>query len=127
MIVIVIEATVAIFGPILSLLLMLLMRKFKINVEHETVDKILSKVIGFGEQKAKQALKDGKPLSGPEVAQLALQQAEYLAVKSKLPKWATEKLSELIESKLGESKLNTGSVTAPKEAAPKEEPVPAAG
>jgi len=108
----VIEGVAAIAFPILSLLLMALAHKWKLKIEQEKIDWVLSKAIGFGEQKAKVALKDGKPMSGPEIAKIAVEHGSKLLDQYKLPKKLGDYLADLIEAKLGEKVVSDGGAKA---------------
>jgi hypothetical protein len=108
----VIEGVVAIALPILSILGMALARKWKLKIEQDKLDWVLSKAIGFGEQKAKTALKDGKPMAGPEIAKIAVEQGSKLLEQYQLPKKLGDYLADLIEAKLGERVVEAGGARA---------------
>lgn len=108
LVVTVIEGVVAIALPILSILLMSLIRKWNLKIEQDKVDWVLKKALGFAEQKAKVALKDGKPMEGPEIAKAAVEHGTALLEKYGLAKKFGEWLADGIEAKLGESVLDDG-------------------
>jgi hypothetical protein len=108
----VIEAAIAIVTPVLSVLIMLLIRKWKLKIEQDKVDWILSKAVGAGEQYVKGKLKDGKPVDGPEAARIALELGNKLLEQYKLPSKLGTYLSELIEAKLGEGVVDAGGARA---------------
>jgi hypothetical protein len=95
-----------IFVPVLSTLIVSLLRRWKINVEFAQVNDIATKAAGWAEQKALSALKEGKEkTSGGDKMKLALDFANGLANQYKLSSKATEKLQDLIESALGQEKV----------------------
>jgi hypothetical protein len=101
-----IKASLAIAGPVLSVLVVTLLRRWKINLEYDQVNKLVSAAAGFAEQKSAIALKEGaQKTSGAEKLKLALDFADSLAKQYKLSAKATSKLTELIESHLGQAKL----------------------
>lgn len=88
-----------IFVPVLSTLVVSLLRRWKVNIEYQQVASIAEKAAGWAEHKALAALKEGKPKTpGAEKMKLALDFANGLAAQYKLPSKATTKLQELIES-----------------------------
>lgn len=104
-----------IFVPVLSTLIVSLLKRWKINVEFEQVNSIATKAAGWAEQKALSALKEGKEkTSGAEKMKLALDFANGLANQYKLSAKATEKLQDLIESALGQEvvKANVAATAA---------------
>ena len=109
----IIEAVAAIVVPILSVLFMFLINKWKLKIELEVVEWILKKSIGFAEQKSRNALKAGRPLEGPEIAQVAIVHGTKLLKNYKLAEKFGEWLADGIEAQLGQSKLEN--VEAPKE------------
>jgi hypothetical protein len=95
-----------IFVPVLSTLIVSLLRRWKINVEFEQVNSIAVKATGWAEQKALSALKEGKEKTGgADKMKLALDFGNGLANQYKLSAKATEKLQDLIESALGQEKV----------------------
>lgn len=95
-----------IFVPVLSTLIVSLLKRWKINVEFEQVNSIATKAAGWAEQKALAALKEGKEkTAGADKMKLALDFANGLANQYKLSAKATEKLQDLIESALGQEKV----------------------
>jgi hypothetical protein len=110
-----IEQLTKIIIPILGVLLMLLVRKWQLKVEQDQVDWIVTKAVGFGEQKAKVALKAGTPLDAPETLKFALEHGSALLNQYKLPAKLGEYLADLIEAKLGEKIVEPVKVPVPKE------------
>lgn len=108
LLVIIIQAVAAIVTPVLGVLLMILVRKWQLKIEQDKVEWIVSKAVGFGEQKAKQALNAGKPMEGPEIAKVAVEQGGKLLQQYKLPKKLGDYLADLVEAKLGEKLLDQG-------------------
>jgi len=104
----IISFVAAVATPVLSVLAISLLRKWGVKLEREKVEWIASKAIGYGEQKAKNALKDGKPLEGPEIMKMALHQAAQLAEGYKADKKLAAYLENLIEAKLGEKVIEQG-------------------
>jgi len=97
-----IEASKALLVPILIVLGVIANKKWKLGLETSTIEWIVSKSVGFGEQKAKGALRDGKPMEGPAILKAALEHGEALLIKKgMIGKWG-DKLADLIEAKLGE-------------------------
>jgi len=107
----VIQIVGAIATPVLSLLLISLLRRWNIKVEQQKAEWVLGKAVGFGEQKLKTLLKDGKEVVGNEIAKEALGLAERLG-KGKLAPWAKKELMDLIEAKLGEHVIDEGGAKA---------------
>lgn len=108
----VIEAVLAIVTPILSILIMLLVKKWKLKIEQDKVDWVLSKGLGAGEQYIKGKLKAGLPVEGPEVAKIALDLTNKLAVQYQLPSKLGNYFADLIEAKLGEAVIEAGGAKA---------------
>lgn len=97
------EIIVAIAVPVLVSLIHTLLKKYGVKVQMETLDSVLSKAIGFAEQKAKKALKAGEDQTGnAQKLDWALSKGMELAEANKLDKWVVDKLEDLIEAKLGE-------------------------
>ncbi len=97
-----IEVSTALALPLLIVLAMVANKKWKLGLERDTIEWVVSKAVGFGEQKAKVALKDGKPMEGPKILEAALGHGTSLLVtKGLAAKWG-DKLADLIEAKLGE-------------------------
>jgi len=95
-----------IFVPVLSTVIVSLLKRWKIGVEFEQVHSIATKAAGWAEQKALTALKDGaEKTSGGEKMKMALDFANGLANQYKLSAKATAKLQDLIESALGQEKV----------------------
>lgn len=105
------QVFVAIAVPVLSTLVVVLARRWKMNLEFDKVNAIALKAAGWAEQKAYKALREGQPQSSSaEKLDTALEFAKDLANKYKLPAKATEKLEDLIEAALGEKKVQDGGV-----------------
>jgi len=101
------KAFTAIFVPVISFFVVTLLRRWKIKLEHEQVEKIAVSAAGWAEQKALVALKDGgKQTAGGEKMKMALDFANGLASQYKLKSKATTQLEALIESGLGAKKLD---------------------
>ena len=93
--------------PVISYLIIVLLRRWNVKIEQDKIDWILQKTVGYAEQKAKVALKDGKPMSGPEVLKVALDQGNKFLTKYALDKKFSSWLTDLIEAKLGEKTRET--------------------
>lgn len=104
----VIEAAVAIVTPILSILLMVLIRKWNLKIEQEKVDWVLDKGIGHGEQLAKKALKDGKPIDEPGIKSAAVEKSRELLKKYGLAKKFGDWIADGIEARLGQKVVEAG-------------------
>lgn len=99
------EAVVIIAVPVVSTLVVTLLNRWGLKVELEKIDAIVTKAVGFAEQKAKKALRDGLPrTASADKLDVALNFARDLSAKYKLSQKAIDKLSDLIEAKLGEEK-----------------------
>lgn len=107
----IIQIVGAIAVPVLSTLLIVLLRRWNIKVEYEKAAWVAGKAKDFAEQKARVALKDGKTLDAPEVAKIALEQARLLG-QGKLAPWATRMLQDLIEAKVGQDNTPAANVPA---------------
>ena len=112
--VLVIQFVAAVATPVLSMLLIMGLRKWNIKLEQDKVEWALGKAVGYGEQAAKKALKDGKPLEGPAVMKIAVEQGDKLLKQYKVDKKVIAYLEDLIEAKLGEKELEK-KPQAPKE------------
>lgn len=108
LLVIIISGVFAIVTPVISALVMAAIRKWHLKVEQEQVDWILGKAVGFGEQKLKTLLKDGKPVDGSEIAKAALEEGNKLLQKYGLAKKFGDWLAAGIEAKLGEKVIEAG-------------------
>lgn len=105
-----ISLIVIIFVPVLSTLVATLLRRWKINIEFDQVNSIAKKAAGWAEQKADSALKEGcVKTAGADKMKLAMNFANELADKYKLPAKATDKLQDLIEASLGREKIKVAS------------------
>lgn len=101
------QAFVVIAVPVISTLVAVLLRRWKINLEADQVEKVAAKAAGWAEQKALSALKEGKPkTSAAEKMDLALNFGNELVEKYGLKRAAAEKLQDLIEAELGKKKLD---------------------
>lgn len=100
------QAFVVIAVPVISTLVAVLLRRWKINLEADQVEKVAAKAAGWAEQKALSALKEGKPkTSAAEKMSLALDFGNEMVDKYKLKSSAVSKLEHLIEAHLGSKKL----------------------
>jgi len=105
------KVAVAIFTPVLGMLAFVLMRRWGLKIDLEKANSIASWATGYGEQKALNALKEGKEkTSGADKMKMALDFANGMANQYRLPKRASESLEKLIEANLGGKKV----VEAPK-------------
>lgn len=121
------QIVTTIFVPVLSVLAVVLAKRWGVSIELDTVDKILDKAVGFAEQKALNALKEGKPKSSSaEKLDWALTMARDMAKRYKLSVKATSKLQDLIEAKLGQKKLEAATPAEPATASDKPPIVPPA-
>jgi hypothetical protein len=114
--------------PVLSTLVAVLLKRWGVKIETEQVEKLAAAAAGWAEQKALEALKEGKPKSsGAEKMKTALDFAEKMVDQYGLKKKAIGKLSELIEAHLGKEQVkaatttNTAAMAAAKAPAPKPE------
>lgn len=104
-----IKAFVAIAVPVLTATIVALANRWKLKLEHDKVQTIAAAAVGFAEQKALNALKDGKDKTpGAEKLKLALDFANGLAEQYKLKQKAADKLSDLIEAALGKHNMENG-------------------
>lgn len=97
----VIKIVGAIAVPVLSTLLIILLKRWNIKVEYEKVEFVAGKAKNYAEQFARNKLKEGKPLNAPEVAKIALVKGRELG-EGKIASWAAKLLVDLIEAKCGE-------------------------
>lgn len=110
LLVLALQTAAAILTPVIGVLITLLLRRWGIQVQQKQVDAIVTQAVGFAEQKAKVALKDGAPKTpGAQKLQVALDIAQALMTQFKVKEMAKDKLVALIEAKLG---LN-GSLASP--------------
>jgi len=107
-----ISAIIAVVSPILSILLMSLIRKWNLKIEQEKVDWILEKGLGAGEQYMKGLLKDGKTVIGPDVAKVGAEVTKKLLDEYGLAKKFGKYVSELLEAKLGQKVIEAGGANA---------------
>jgi uncharacterized membrane protein len=92
--------------PVLSTLVAVLLRRWGVKIETEQVEKLASAAAGWAEQKALEALKDGKPkTSGADKMKLAIDFANGAVEQYGLKKKAIGKLQELIEAQLGKEQV----------------------
>lgn len=107
-----VDVVVGLGTPILILLISRGLKKLGLNAERDTVEWIVTKAVGYGEQRAKIALKDGKPMEGPAILIEALGHGKELLVKKGLlNKWGSS-LADLIEAKLGEEEAKSPNKTS---------------
>lgn len=114
---IIISGILTIATPILSVLAMSLLKKWNIKVEQQKVDWVLEKAIGYGDQFAKNKLKAGQPVTGPEILKVALEHGGKLA-EQYAPKLGSY-LSDLIEAKLGQQGMDANNLRNPTNGAAK--------
>ena len=108
----VITAVLTIAVPIISVLLMALVRKYNLKVEQSKIDWVLEKVTGYGEQWVKNKLKDGSPVTGPEILKVSLEYGSKLLQKYNLADRFGDFLAEMIEAKLGQNVVAAGGAKA---------------
>jgi len=99
------EAFVLIAVPVLSTLVIQLLKRWNIKLQYETVVDIAQKGAGWAEQIALKRLKDGAQTPSAQKLDDALKFGRGIAEQQKLSKKAIEKLQELIEASLGGEKL----------------------
>jgi hypothetical protein len=97
------ELAFAILGLLLSGLVTVLMKKYGFEAQSAKVNELLSKAVGYAEQKALAAskLEEGKVTPGAEKMELAIQFAEKMAADYKLPKKGKDWWEDRLESWLG--------------------------
>lgn len=101
-----IKATLAIAVPVLSTLVYVLLRRTKLNIELEQLQRIAGTAAGWAEQRAHQALRaQGTPTPSAQKLATALAYGAELARRYGIRQKAVERLEGLIESKLGQQKL----------------------
>lgn len=90
--------------PILVAYIVTWLKKKKVAVEMESVWSAVNVAVNFAEQYWKKALNEGAPPKdkSAETMKLATGKLEELLKQWKLPEMAKEKLTGLIEAKLGE-------------------------
>jgi len=99
-------------APVISYLVITLLKKKNIVVDAALVDGLVEKGINFAEEQAAKALKTGqKPDASAAKMQTAINAVDLLLEQFKLKKLASDKLKVLIESKLGAAR--NGDATAP--------------
>lgn len=121
----IISFVAAVAAPVLSVLAVSLLRKWGVQMDREKLEWIAEKAIGYGEQKAKSALKHGSPLEGPEVLKLALVQADIMVKTFKADKKLALYLEGLIEAALGQQVFAQGGANASVPVPVPTDPVPA--
>lgn len=109
----ILQAVFAVASPILVVLLGGLLRKMKLNVDKEKLEWAVGKAVGFGEQKLRSALKDGKDPDYAGVKKQAVELGDKLLLKQGLAKKWGGMLGDLIEGKLGQSKLDGAEAPKP--------------
>ena len=102
------ELAFALLGLMLTIFVRVLMKKYGFESEATRVNTLLSKAVGYAEQKAVAAakLEEGKKTSGAEKMELAVQFAEKLAVDYKLPVKAKDWWEDRLEAWMGVTKKN---------------------
>jgi len=87
--------------PVIAAFVTALLRRWGIKVQQEQVEKLAEQAASFAEQKARVALREGKPkTSGAEKMSMALDVGKKLAKQYKLSDKAIEGLEALIEAKI---------------------------
>jgi hypothetical protein len=103
--------------PVLSTLIAVLLRRWGVKIETEQIEKLAAAAAGWAEQKALEALKDGKPKTGgADKMKLAIDFANGAVEQYGLKKKAIGKLQELIESHLGKEQIKAAAAATPKPA-----------
>lgn len=102
------ELIFTILGLLASVFVTVLMRKYGFEDYTARVDELLTKSIGFAEQKSSQALKlNGQPLGSAEKLALALELIAEKAKEYKLPEKGKEWWTKKVEGWLGSQKVAT--------------------
>lgn len=92
--------------PVLTALIVILLKRGGMKIDSEQIEKLAGAAAGWAEQKALEALKDGKPkTSGADKMKLAIDFANGAVGQYGLKKKAIGKLQELIESHLGKEQI----------------------
>jgi len=92
--------------PIIVIVLYRISERYKIGIEQDQIDKIVTTAAGWAEEKASQALnKNGKKTPGAEKLDMAVTFALQLAKQFKLQEKATKGIDDLITAKLGQKKI----------------------
>jgi hypothetical protein len=104
------DAVLPAVGTVLVALLVVLARKWKIKVEKETLESVLSQAIAFADQKIKKKLQEGKESknANAEKLEMATDFAKKLLKQYGLIKQFGEWVEDLIESKLGQENSAKG-------------------
>jgi hypothetical protein len=104
-----------ILGLMATALVRVLMKKYGFEEQSGKINDLLTKALGFAEQKALKAskLEEGKLTSGAEKMEMAIKFAQGLAKDYKLPEKGSDWWEDKLESWLGVQK--NGSATKPKE------------
>ena len=106
------ELVFAVLGLLATAFVTVLMRKYGFEDQSNKVNDILTKALGYAEQLSiKKAKLDGKPTSGGEKMDLAIQFAQKLATDYKLKDKGKEWWEEKLESWLGVQKNGSASST----------------
>jgi phosphate/sulfate permease len=96
-------------GTVLVALLVMLVKKWKLNVEKDILDKIIGQAVDYADQKLKKALKDGEKPEDKNATRLkwasdlANQLLKKYGLLGKFGSW----IESLIEAKLGENNKKT--------------------
>ena len=109
----IVDGSLKVLLPILSVLFMFLVKKWGLKLEQERLDWCLDKALGAGEQKLKQLLKDGKPIDSPGIKSAAVETGTKLLEKYGLAKKFGDWLAEGIEARLGEKITEAGGAKLP--------------
>lgn len=111
-----------ILGLMATALVRVLMKKYGFEEQSGKVNDLLTKAIGFAEQKALKAskLEDGKMTSGAEKMKMAIEFAQGMAKEYKLPEKGSEWWEAKLESWLGVTGASNGDGEVKKPEAPAE-------
>lgn len=96
----IITTTGAVAVPVLTTLLIVLLRRWNVRLEYDKAEWVARKGADFAEQAARNYLRGGQPLDGGKTMHIALTQSRKLATGTLAP-WATAALEGLIEAHLG--------------------------
>jgi len=96
----VISTTGAVAVPVLTTLLIVLLRRWNIKLEYQKAEWFAIQGKNYAEQMARNVLREGRAVDTSESAKLALRYSRELAT-GKLAPWASKELAGLIEARLG--------------------------
>lgn len=93
--------------PVLTAICVSLADRYNLGLQQAQFEKIVEQAIGWAEEKASQALKEGnKKTSGAEKADMALQLVLTLAKQLKLKEKVIASAKDLIDAKLGQKRVD---------------------